>query len=320
MSRAPRPSPTTAPSSKLRENDLLGLRHIRYGGYGGIAYHHIADTDVALFTSFIPCGVWEAVHILDALLKNNAALQPDTLPADTQGQSESVFGLCRMLGIKLMPRMRGLSDTVFYRADKAVRYRHIDAMFGAEVDWDLIATYARDLVQVVLSIQAGWVMPSMLLRRLGSVSRRGAAISGIPRIGPGRAHPVPAALHLQRHRAPDHPRRDGQDRGLQRLPGPGYVRRTRGEERRPRRAGETARIRELGRQRGHAVQRRRPYPGPVRHGPRRPCRYGDARDAGQGGGKATFQGSKVGHDIRLDQPIQFAGEFGLARPLVCQDQ
>ena len=56
----------------LRENNLLGSRHIRYGGYGGIAYHHIADNYIALFTSFIPCGVWEAVHILDGLLKNKS--------------------------------------------------------------------------------------------------------------------------------------------------------------------------------------------------------------------------------------------------------
>jgi hypothetical protein len=93
---------------KLRENNLLGSRHIRYGGDGGIAYHHVADTYIALFTSFITCGVWEAVHILDALLKNRSEIQPDTLHADTQGQSEPVFGLCRLLGIKLMPRMRGL--------------------------------------------------------------------------------------------------------------------------------------------------------------------------------------------------------------------
>jgi len=92
---------------KLRENNLLGARHIRYGGYGGIAYHHIADTYIALFTSFIPCGVWEAVHILDGLLKNRSTIQPDTLHADTQGQSEPVFGLCRLMGIKLMPRTRG---------------------------------------------------------------------------------------------------------------------------------------------------------------------------------------------------------------------
>ena len=106
---------------KLRENNLLGSRHIRYGGYGGIAYHHMADSYIALFTSFITCGVSEAVHILDALLKNRSEIQPDTLHADTQGQSEPVFGLCRSRGIKLMPRMRGLSDAVFYRPSKAIR-------------------------------------------------------------------------------------------------------------------------------------------------------------------------------------------------------
>ena len=157
---------------KLHENNLIGSRHIRYGGYGGIAYHHIADTYIALFTSFISCGVWEAVYILDGLMKNRSALQPDTLHADTQGQSEPVFGLCRLLGIKLMPRMRGLSDAVFYRPAKSVRYQHIDALFGGEIDWEMIATHARDMIQVVLSIQAGVVMPSMLLRKLGAYSRR----------------------------------------------------------------------------------------------------------------------------------------------------
>ena len=150
----------------------MGSRHVRYGGYGGIAYHHIADTYIALFTSFIPCGVWEAVHILDALLKNKSAIQPDTIHADTQGQSESVFGLCRLMGIKLMPRMRGLGDAVFYRPAKATRYAHIDALFGGEINWDLIATHTRDVIQVVLSIQAGRVMPSMLLRKLGTSNRR----------------------------------------------------------------------------------------------------------------------------------------------------
>jgi len=64
---------------------------------------------------------------LDALLKNRSEIHPDTLHADTQGQSEPVFGLCRQLGIKLMPRMRGLSDALFYRPSKGIRYRNIDA-------------------------------------------------------------------------------------------------------------------------------------------------------------------------------------------------
>ena len=39
--------------SGLYGSNLLGDRSIRYGGYGGIAYHHLSDTYVALFSHFI---------------------------------------------------------------------------------------------------------------------------------------------------------------------------------------------------------------------------------------------------------------------------
>lgn len=38
-------------------DNLLAETSIRYGGFGGIAYHHISDQYIALFTHFIPCGV-----------------------------------------------------------------------------------------------------------------------------------------------------------------------------------------------------------------------------------------------------------------------
>jgi len=157
---------------QLRENTLLGERHIRYGGYGGIAYHHISATYIALFSTFIACGVWEAVYILDALLQNTSALQPDTVHADTHGQSEPVFGLARLLGIKLMPRMRTWNEVTFYRPDQDTRYGHLDPLFTQTIDWSLIETHWPDMMQVVLSIQAGHVLPSMLLRKLGTHNRK----------------------------------------------------------------------------------------------------------------------------------------------------
>jgi TnpA family transposase len=157
---------------ELRENTLLGERHIRYGGFGGIAYHHISATYIALFSKFITCGVWEAVYILDALLEQGSDLEPDTLHADTQGQSEPVFGLAHLLGIKLFPRMRNWNDVTFYRPEKGRTYRHIDRLFGKAIDWALIETHWQDMMQVVLSIQAGKILPSTLLRKLGSHSRQ----------------------------------------------------------------------------------------------------------------------------------------------------
>jgi hypothetical protein len=43
------------------EQNLLSAYHIRYGGWGGVGYYHVSDTYIALFSSFIACGVWEAM-------------------------------------------------------------------------------------------------------------------------------------------------------------------------------------------------------------------------------------------------------------------
>ena len=91
---------------ELREENLITEFHVRYGKKGGIAYHHVADNYIALFSTFIPCGVWEAVAIIEGLLKNKSDVQPNTIHADTQGQSTIVFAVAYLLGFKLMPRIR----------------------------------------------------------------------------------------------------------------------------------------------------------------------------------------------------------------------
>ncbi len=157
----------------LYENNLLSERHIRYGGYGGIAYYHVSDTYVALFSHFIPCGVWEAVYLLDGLTKNRSDIQPDTVHGDTQAQSAPVYGLAFLLGIQLMPRIRNWKDLKWFRPGTGEAYRNIDALFTSEaVDWDLIACHLPDLWQVAQSIRAGRLQPSTILRKLGTASRK----------------------------------------------------------------------------------------------------------------------------------------------------
>lgn len=157
----------------LADENLLAERHIRYGGYGGIAYHHVSDLYIALFSHFIACGVWEAVYIIDGLLKNESDIQPDIIHADTQGQNLPVFGLSHLLGIQLMPRIRNWKDLKLYRPSRKTVYEHIDPLFGEDVvDWDLIQTHWQDLFRVILSIKAGKILPSTLLRKLSNYSRK----------------------------------------------------------------------------------------------------------------------------------------------------
>jgi TnpA family transposase len=81
----------------LCEQNLLSEYHIRYGGYGGIGYYHVSDKYIALFSHFIPCGVHEAVYILDGLIKNTSDIQPDMVHGDTHAQSAPVFALAHLL-------------------------------------------------------------------------------------------------------------------------------------------------------------------------------------------------------------------------------
>jgi TnpA family transposase len=150
---------------ELLENNLLGAQHIRYGRFGGIAYPLVSNTYIALFSHFIACGVWEAVYILDGLLKNKSELQPNTLHADTHGQSEPVFGLASLLGIKLMPRMQTWNDVSLYRVDRRTTYQHIDRLLTQVVDWDLIERYWQDMRQVVLRRrpEPGWSIISTFI-------------------------------------------------------------------------------------------------------------------------------------------------------------
>jgi TnpA family transposase len=79
--------------------------------------------------------MWEAVYIIDGLLKNNSEIKPDTIHADTQDQSAPVFGLSDLLGIKLQPRIRNIEDLKFYRPHKGKKYKKIDQLFGDPIDW-----------------------------------------------------------------------------------------------------------------------------------------------------------------------------------------
>lgn len=157
---------------ELREENLIAEFHIRYGKKGGIAYHHVANNYIALFSTFIPCGVWEAVAILEGLLQNKSDLQPDIIHADTQGQSTVVFAVAYLLGFKLMPRIRNWHDLKLFRAHKKDQYENIDSLFSDTIKWDIIESHWQDMMQVVLSIQAGKISSSLLLRRLGNYSRR----------------------------------------------------------------------------------------------------------------------------------------------------
>jgi TnpA family transposase len=99
-------------------------------------------------------------------------IQPDTLHGDTQAQSTPVFGLSHLLGIQLMPRIRNVKDLVFFKPEAGAQYKHIQSLLRGTIDWELIRVQYRDMMRVAVSIKMGQITPSMILRHLGTYSRK----------------------------------------------------------------------------------------------------------------------------------------------------
>ncbi len=165
------------------EDNLLAERHIRYGKTGGIAYRHIADNYIALFSYFIACGHYEAVYILDALQLNGSDLRPRRVHADTHGQSAAVFGLAYLLGIELMPRIRYWKKLRFYKANSEQHFRAIEALFSGTINWPLIREHYPQFMQLAIAIQSGKLTPSAVLARLNSYSTRNRFCAALQELG-----------------------------------------------------------------------------------------------------------------------------------------
>ena len=209
----------------MNAESLMAEHHIRYGGWGGIGYYLIADSYIALYSRFSTCGAWEGHYILDFLQENTSDVQPDTIHADTQGQSTAIFGLAYLLGIQLMPRIRHWKDLTLYRpSSPGSLHPHRYALSGAGglgTDPNNVAGHAarrpldpgRQDYALDDPASSGYLQPQE------------QTVLRLSRTGAGGAHDLPAPVCLQRRDAPCDPGGDQQVRGVQQVCGLGQLRR-----------------------------------------------------------------------------------------------
>ena len=166
------------------ENNLLAESSIRYGGFGGIAFRLISDTYIALFSHFIPCGVWEAVYILDSLLANESDVQARPDPCRYPRPEPACLRARGVARVRAAAEDPELARPELLPAGRHDEYGHIDALFGDDViDWALIEKHWPDLLRAGISIREGRLSSVTLLRRLGNHSRRNRLYKALRELG-----------------------------------------------------------------------------------------------------------------------------------------
>jgi TnpA family transposase len=157
----------------VQPSSLLGAVYPRYFGYYDQAislYTHVSDQLSVFATQVISCAPREAGFVLDGLLENETLLHPQIHTTETHGFTEQLFGLCHLLGIAFMPRLKDLADQQLYKLDKDFDYGPLEPLFRGTADAALIAEQWDQLIRIAASLKDRTAPAHVVLQRLINAS------------------------------------------------------------------------------------------------------------------------------------------------------
>jgi TnpA family transposase len=105
--------------------------------------------------------------MLVGTMKCHSEQEPIINICDSAGKSNLVFGLARLLNIRLYPRVRSRHLKLWDTGD-VKHYKHIGAAIAGQVHWDRIENGWQDIMWILASIEAGTAKPAIILNHLVS--------------------------------------------------------------------------------------------------------------------------------------------------------
>ncbi|HJU16759.1 MAG TPA: Tn3 family transposase [Stellaceae bacterium] len=163
-----------------------GAINAKYGiDPGFVFYTHVSGRYSPFYTQVIAATVSEAPYVLDGLMHHvhQTDLRIREHYTDTAGATEHVFGLCCLLGFLFAPRIKDLKDRKLYTIEKPGTYPLLEPLIGGAIDPAAIIGQWPELLRLKASIEAGAVLPSVILRKLAAAGPGNALSRALRTLG-----------------------------------------------------------------------------------------------------------------------------------------
>ena len=178
--------PPMASASRSSGDSLLGSVYPRYFGYYDRAlqlYTHTSDQHSVYGTQAISCAPREAGYVLGGILDNDTALAIREHTSDTNGFTEHLFGLCALLGITFMPRLKDLPDQVLSRIDRDADYGALQPLLRGRINVDLILEQWDQLVRLAASLKDRLTPAHVVMQRLANANASDRLAGALTQLG-----------------------------------------------------------------------------------------------------------------------------------------
>jgi len=90
-------------------------RNPRASGRGVLIYWHVERKSMAIHSQLIGCSASEVAAMIEGVMRHGTTMDVEASYTDSHGQSEIGFGVTRLLGFDLLPRIKRINKTRLYR-------------------------------------------------------------------------------------------------------------------------------------------------------------------------------------------------------------
>lgn len=150
------------------DQNIFTQWHSRYGGRGVLIYWHVERKSMAIHSQLISCTASEVAAMVEGAVRHGTTMQVEANYTDSHGQSEIGFGITRLLGFDLLPRIKRINHVKLYRSgpgEASSWPRLAPAMIGRAIRWDLIAEQYDQMIKYATAIRTGTASTEAILRR-----------------------------------------------------------------------------------------------------------------------------------------------------------
>jgi TnpA family transposase len=166
------------------DQNLFTEWHSRYGGRGVLIYWHIERKSMVIHSQLLSCTASEVAAMIQGAIHHGTEMDVKANYVDTHGQSVVGFGLTRLLGFDLLPRIKRINHIRLYPPARGEEFPNLaPAMVGRAIDWDLIAAQYDDVIKYATSIKSSAASTAAILRRFGRTNVMHPAYQAMQEIG-----------------------------------------------------------------------------------------------------------------------------------------
>lgn len=149
------------------DQNLLTQWHSRYGGRGVLIYWHVERDSMAVHSQLISCTASEVAAMVEGAVRHGTTMSLEGNYVDSHGQSEIGFGITRLLGFDLLPRIKQINKVKLYRLAPGETDRHpgLAPAMTRPIRWELIAQQYDQMIKYATAIRTGTATTEAILRR-----------------------------------------------------------------------------------------------------------------------------------------------------------